>query len=462
MMWLLLLLARGVTALAPSAKARVVAPTAEARVVASIKGVARAGFGAETLGALAEFGTSTGDLVLQQWLTPETLESCACFWQDGSTAAARDARRLSRWRWREAKAAGAFAAIAASTFPFTPLLLPLFDEALEETDQATYVPSSFSPRRLRALRRLSGEPAFAAAADTPRNATEGLRFFADGTALVARDLRRRGTLLRGDEDSWPVWLRFLALSFSTFPITPLLLPVIDKRRDGPRSDYVPSAYRPRRLRALQRLRRMRASADPVATLRSVSREDERPRPTAVLDAIVRAQRLRSPTSDEMRDALAGGGSPGRRWELAYVADKAAVISARSDEEDVFRPLARLVVPWLDGVFVDGFVSAIQRFDLETLENENGVFALFGSDVFKTTVKGPFKWSKRGVCAFRPDAATFDLGPFSTVQAIEEEGAFEDVPYRDLPFFKFIHVDDKVAVAQGRSGSVALWTRLADS
>lgn len=31
--------------------------------------------------------------------------------------------------------------------------------------------------------------------------------------------------------------------------------------------------------------------------------------------------------------------------------------------------------------------------------------------------------------------------------------------KSLPFFKFIHVDDVVAVAQGRSGSVALWTRL---
>ena len=37
--------------------------------------------------------------------------------------------------------------------------------------------------------------------------------------------------------------------------------------------------------------------------------------------------------------------------------------------------------------------------------------------------------------------------------------FDDVPFRDLPFFKFVLVDDAVAVAQGRLGSVALWTRV---
>ena len=36
--------------------------------------------------------------------------------------------------------------------------------------------------------------------------------------------------------------------------------------------------------------------------------------------------------------------------------------------------------------------------------------------------------------------------------------FEEAPVTKLPFFKFLHVDSVVAVAQGRSGSVAVWTR----
>jgi hypothetical protein len=42
----------------------------------------------------------------------------------------------------------------------------------------------------------------------------------------------------------------------------------------------------------------------------------------------------------------------------------------------------------------------------------------------------------------------------------EEGAesFAETRPTKLPFFKFIYVDDKVAVAQGRSGGVALWAR----
>ena len=36
--------------------------------------------------------------------------------------------------------------------------------------------------------------------------------------------------------------------------------------------------------------------------------------------------------------------------------------------------------------------------------------------------------------------------------------FEQVRPTQLPFFKFLLVDDVVAVAQGRSGGVAVWVR----
>ena len=436
------LLVTNVRALAP-------APDVESRVIASIKNVASE----RSFGALGEFGAATGDLFVSK-LTPETVEDVTRFWQDGAAATARDATRVQRWRLREARAAGAFAALAAATFPWTPLLLPLIDEALEDTAQDTYVPSSFSAARRGAMRRLAGGAEFRADEGTPRDAEESVKFFRDGASLAARDIRR-GTLI-SEEDSWAVWGRFLALAFSTFPLTPLLLPSIDERRDGPRSDYVPSPFRGR-LRAVERLRLRDAAryGDPIATLRRVAGED-RPPPARVVEAIVAAQRLRAgPSPDAMLEALGGGGAPGNRWQLAYVADKAAVVAARKGENPWWRRLA----PWADGLYVDSLVSAIQRFDNENLDNENGVFEILGSDVFQTTVRGPFRWSKRAICAFRPDVATFKVGPFETAQDLEDPVPFDDVPFRDLPFFKFLLVDDAVAVAQGRSGSVALWTRV---
>ena len=115
-----------------------------------------------------------------------------------------------------------------------------------------------------------------------------------------------------------------------------------------------------------------------------------------------------------------------------------------------------------GVYCDEFATAIQRFDAETSENENGIFELFGSDAVKFTVKGPFKWpdaERRAICAFRPTSAFLKLGPLEREWPLEaEEPPFDDARPTQLPFFKFLLVDDEVAVAQGRTGGVAVWAR----
>ena len=195
-------------------------------------------------------------------------------------------------------------------------------------------------------------------------------------------------------------------------------------------------------------------------------------------------------------------------QLAYIAGKPAVISMqkqlkgtnakgrdRSDEDrgstpsggTWYRPVERLLLPWTrlrDGVYIDSnLVSAVQTFDADTMHNKNGVFQILGSDFFQTAVEGPFSWDGecranadihrrdadgkgsrgRSVCAFRPNKATFQLGPWWKIdQDIPEDAPFDETHIRDLPFFKFIHVDDKVAVAVGRSGGVALWTRMPEA
>ena len=80
--------------------------------------------------------------------------------------------------------------------------------------------------------------------------------------------------------------------------------------------------------------------------------------------------------------------------------------------------------------------------------------------------GPFKWpdpERRSVCAFEPTRARCQLGAREWEWSLEADdaspSAFDEAPVSKLPFFKFLLVDEKVAVAQGRSGGVAVWARI---
>lgn len=428
-------------------------------------------------------------------------------------------------------ALGWFGVLASSSsILFLPLLLPLIKVALEDVgedgiDESTYIPPSFGSKRLMAMRRLrrpNEQPLSRYLANgTPRNAQEGISFFRDGTLLLVRDIKR-GALTSREDDNWGSYAWFTFLAFSSFPITPLIIPLIDKRRNGENdatSDYVPSSYRPERLRALKRLRDIKAfqfGITAVDVLRAVGsvEEEDRPPPEMVLEAILKTQRQsRKQDKSVFLENLAG--VPGRQWELAYVAGKSAVDAMRkqqlqdsndrsttndgnndeksggiSSSDSWYRPLERLLLPWTrlrDGLYIDSnLVSAIQNFDVQTMQNKNGVFQILKSDFFQTTVEGPFSWDgdcrtkdrlygqaavgdgnhpKRNknaaVCAFRPIRATYQLGPWKIDQDIPEDKPFDQTHIRDLPFFRFIHVDDRVAVALGRSGGVALWVRMAE-
>jgi hypothetical protein len=231
----------------------------------------------------------------------------------------------------------------------------------------------------------------------------------------------------------------------------------------------------------------------------------RPAPAELLAAIV-ALDARPAGRERFLEELAGGGPPGQRWRLLYTAGADAVSAARkacrsasSGSSPSWQDgLSEAVLPWTKlkhGLYVDQLVTAIQRFDSSTFENENGILGVLGVDWIQLrsrfhscplellsvllgvlgvdwiqlTVHGPFKWpqpEKRAICAFQPTVMKLSLGPLAwdfpmtaETAAAASTPSFDEQPVTKLPFFKFVLVDELVAVAQGRSGGVALWVRM---
>jgi hypothetical protein len=253
-------------------------------VVESIREAIKAGQSMDlrrTGAALGQFANASGALA-QTWLTPQSCERVVYYWWGGWNLLQRDVRR-GRLTWADLRAAPWFLLLLLpNTFPWTPLLVPLVSQALAKNSTGAssaraFVPAPFDERRVVALQRLRGDAGLdlaPAAFRTPQDIDEGVRFFGDGGAMLLRDVRRGGLFARGDTPSTYVWFAFLALS--TFPLTPLLIPLIDKRRpDGSQLDYVPTAFRARRLASYARLRASRVlpPRTPAEVIRAAAAAD---------------------------------------------------------------------------------------------------------------------------------------------------------------------------------------------
>ena len=342
--------------------------------------------------------------------------------------------------------------------------MPLVGRAVNSTDGASFVPRSFRSDRLAALERLRGDGGLCDLDGcdiderTPQGIDEGVRFFRDGSRMLARDFLRGRPLVYGDTAK--AYALFFALVFSTFPLTPLLIADRQAAR-RPQSDFVPSAYRGRRLAAFARYRAARdaETATLEATTRRAAGTEDRPSTAELLAAIVA---LPGAPADRAHffDRLAGGGRrkaleagvhrDGRRGEGGAQGRRRAVARVcRSLHAQVGRVLRR----------IRHRDSALRRRDVREREWH---LRAFGSDAVKFTVKGPFKWpdaERRAICAFRPTSAFLKLGPLEREWPLEaEEPPVDEARPTQLPFFKFLLVDDEVAVAQGRTGGVAVWAR----
>lgn len=205
-------------------------------------------------------------------------------------------------------------------------------------------------------------------------------------------------------------------------------------------------------------------ADVLRTAVSLSPAAPRPSEPDVLAAVLEAGRQRAQLNPQVGfcNKLVGDGvEGGKRWRLVYLATKNAVVAARKG----VAPPSLLDRGW----YVDGVVTAVQRFEDSPKRciNQNGVFGLLGLGGFFFGYFARFKWpapSKRTTMAFEPitnDLHAFGQDwsfPFDAGSGPGPEGdkRFEEKRLQDINIFNFFYVDEHVAVAQGASGSVALW------
>ncbi|GJP72557.1 hypothetical protein CLOP_g3275 [Closterium sp. NIES-67] len=150
-------------------------------------------------------------------------------------------------------------------------------------------------------------------------------------------------------------------------------------------------------------------------------------------------------SKEWLAALGGAASPGRMWQLVFTAGSGEVRKAMKGGEG-------------SGSYFP--IAAVQRFDAQAMEIENGVFL---GPVGHLTFRGPMGFTNRRL-AFTFHTLSLKLGPLPPIQwAIGKEEDKGRVPGEGKagakdPFFTWFYVDDHVAAARGRGGGSAFWVR----
>lgn len=151
------------------------------------------------------------------------------------------------------------------------------------------------------------------------------------------------------------------------------------------------------------------------------------------------------SADGWAEKLGGESSPGRRWQLVFTTGTKQVQDALKGGKGggSYFPLI-----------------AAQRWDTPKREIENGVYL---GHIASISFLGPWALQSRKMTfdfkriniKLGPWKFGFDLkaGQFGTKKAAEE-----GEKQKDGPFFLFIYVDDKICVARGRGGGLAMWGR----
>lgn len=94
--------------------------------------------------------------------------------------------------------------------------------------------------------------------------------------------------------------------------------------------------------------------------------------------------------------------------------------------------------------------------------DNGVFSSGGAAYFRT--RGPMRWvAPRNRMEFSVDQVSVKVGPWEwSKSGLDKEGAtLEGRTAKTLPFFTFFSVRNDIIAARGRTGGLALYSRVPD-
>lgn len=167
-------------------------------------------------------------------------------------------------------------------------------------------------------------------------------------------------------------------------------------------------------------------------------------PKQVFQAMRTLEKEKLPT-DGWNTILGGTSSPGNRWRLVFTTGTKEVAAALRNS----------------GAGGGGKyfpITAVQKWDASKNEIENGIFL---GHLIALTFRGPYKFTGKKL-QFDFDTIAIKLGPKFEFPLKAKINPASYVPDPKGPFFIFVYVDEKVCVARGRGGGIAMWARTTPS
>mmetsp|Transcript_48702 Transcript_48702/g.123004 ORF Transcript_48702/g.123004 Transcript_48702/m.123004 type:complete len:284 (+) Transcript_48702:123-974(+) len=186
---------------------------------------------------------------------------------------------------------------------------------------------------------------------------------------------------------------------------------------------------------------------PVAVLHRAATDPSVP-PMEVFKAMMALEKMKLPAAG-FQEAIT---ADGKRWRLVYTAGKdavAAAIKAKGSHHELRQ--AGKYFP----------LTAVQSWDGAAGRIQNGVYL---GHLASLRFSGPFYMHDKKL-NFDFTKLTLKLGPWAPTFAVKSESESEAEFQRiaeakgkgaQSPFFLFSYADDKVAVARGKGGGIALW------
>lgn len=177
----------------------------------------------------------------------------------------------------------------------------------------------------------------------------------------------------------------------------------------------------------------------ITTLHKAAKDKSVP-PVEVFKAMREVEKAKVPVEDSWATLLGGTSSPGNRWRLVFT-------SGTKEVQQALKGLG----PGGGKYFP---ITAAQRWDASKNEIENGIYL---GHLAALTFKGPYKMSGKKL-QFDFDTLTLKLGPSFSLPLKARINPEMYAPDPKGPFFLFAYIDDKICIARGRGGGIAMWAR----